>query len=63
MQSEVAAVDRGSKYLIRTMQIVVRWKMELSDLKDDTVHATYGGSEEVSEFAALLKRWLESKEI
>ena len=40
-------VDRGSKYLIRIMQMVVRYEMELSNLKDDTVHAIYGGLEEV----------------
>ena len=41
-------MDRGSKYLIRTLQMVVRCEMKLSDLEDDIVHAIYGGWEEVS---------------
>ena len=48
MQTEIAAVDKGSKYLISTIQMVVSCEMELSDLEDDRVHAIYSGLEEVS---------------
>ena len=48
MHREVAAVNKGSKYCICTMQSVVRCKMKRSDPKDDIVHAIYCDWEEVS---------------